>query len=126
VTDKVVDASALAAVVYQEAEEQDIVARLHGYRSCAPALLRFEMANICIKKANRHPALRSLIIAQHARSLSFPVVEFDVDQEEVVSLAGTFKLTAYDASYLWLARRLDIELVTLDGDLMKAIAAAKP
>jgi predicted nucleic acid-binding protein len=29
-------------------------------------------------------------------------------------------LSAYDASYLWLARDLDVELVTLDRQLAKA------
>jgi predicted nucleic acid-binding protein len=30
------------------------------------------------------------------------------------------KLTAYDASYLWLAKHLNCELVTLDGKLEDA------
>jgi predicted nucleic acid-binding protein len=29
-------------------------------------------------------------------------------------------LTAYDAAYLWLARHLDAELVTLDTELQRA------
>jgi predicted nucleic acid-binding protein len=32
-------------------------------------------------------------------------------------------LTGYDASYLWLAQRLDAELVTLDRPLGRAAAA---
>jgi len=31
-------------------------------------------------------------------------------------------LTGYDASYLWLAQRLNAELVTLDRDLARAAA----
>jgi predicted nucleic acid-binding protein len=37
-------------------------------------------------------------------------------------LAEHFGLTTYDASYLWLARELDAELVTLDRQLAHAAA----
>jgi predicted nucleic acid-binding protein len=42
----------------------------------------------------------------------------------VLELAESTGLTAYDASYLWLARELSAELVTLDGQLAKAAALA--
>jgi predicted nucleic acid-binding protein len=38
----------------------------------------------------------------------------------VLDLALDMDLTAYDASYLWLARHLQAELVTLDVDLADA------
>ncbi len=41
-----------------------------------------------------------------------------------LDLATETGLTAYDASYLWLARQLGAELVTLDQQLARA--AAKP
>jgi predicted nucleic acid-binding protein len=48
-------------------------------------------------------------------------IEFvDVDHREVVALADRSGLTAYDASYLWLARKLDAALVTLDAELAAA------
>jgi predicted nucleic acid-binding protein len=117
VTDKVINASALAAVAFQEAEKHDIRAQLAGHRLCAPRLLRYEMANVCIKKMRQHPSQRTMLIAQHARSLSLTIDEFDVDQSETLSHADSLKLTAYDASYLWFTRHLGVELVTLDGDL---------
>jgi predicted nucleic acid-binding protein len=40
-----------------------------------------------------------------------------VNANAIVHLADKMGLTAYDASYLWLARRLDAELVTLDRKL---------
>ena len=40
-------------------------------------------------------------------------------------LADRENLTVYDASYLWLSRKLGLELVTLDSDL-NAAAAASP
>ena len=43
-----------------------------------------------------------------------------VDHRNALVLAEQTGLTAYDASYLWLAEALDAELVTLD----RALAAA--
>jgi predicted nucleic acid-binding protein len=40
----------------------------------------------------------------------------------VLELARTTALTAYDASYLWLARHLRGELVTLDRTIRKSAA----
>jgi predicted nucleic acid-binding protein len=38
----------------------------------------------------------------------------------IVALAGQYRLTAYDAAYLDLARRTGLPLATLDDDLRKA------
>ncbi|MBV8446586.1 MAG: type II toxin-antitoxin system VapC family toxin [Hyphomicrobiales bacterium] len=43
-----------------------------------------------------------------------------VDIAATLDLAETAGLTAYDASYLWLARVLGAELVTLDRKLAAA------
>jgi len=48
------------------------------------------------------------------------IKEIDVDSDEIVALAEHTKLTVYDAAYLWLARKLATELVTLDKELAKA------
>ena len=42
-----------------------------------------------------------------------------VDHLEVIDLAARARLTTYDASYLWLARKTGGELVTLDKRLLK-------
>lgn len=46
-----------------------------------------------------------------------------VEHEAMLLLAKRTGLTAYDASYLWLAQQLDAELITLDRQLE---AAARP
>ncbi len=53
--------------------------------------------------------------------------ELEVRLGEVVALARRERLTVYDASYLWLARALDAELVTLDERLSRAASrSARP
>ena len=45
-TPVVIDASALAAVVFHEPGGDRVAARLEGARVYAPALLKFELANV--------------------------------------------------------------------------------
>ena len=47
-------------------------------------------------------------------------------EPEADAVAAATGLTSYDASYLWVARRLGAELVTLDRQLEKAAAAPHP
>lgn len=47
----------------------------------------------------------------------------EVDLRQTLDLAEQFNLTAYDASYLWLARELKTGLVMLDRQLTRAAAA---
>jgi predicted nucleic acid-binding protein len=55
---KVVDASALGALLFGEpygAAIAERLQRLRGAELIAPALLPFEVANICVRKMRRHP-----------------------------------------------------------------------
>jgi len=118
----VVDASALAAIAFQEPEGRAVRDRLEGRSLAAPRLLAYELANTALTKLRRHPAQAPLIRAGLAGVLAddFAIFWSDVDHGEVVDLAGRTGLTAYDAAYLWLARHLDAELVTLDTKLQRA------
>jgi predicted nucleic acid-binding protein len=118
VTDaKVVDASALAALIFAEPEAEEIAARLEGARLAAPALIDFELANVCLTKMRRDPSNRDAIRAGFGLANRLRVQTVAVDHTAIVDLAESTGLTAYDASYLWLARTLAAELVTLDRKL---------
>ena len=56
---KVVDASAIATLVFGESEAAEVVTRLWGAKLVAPALLSFEIASVCLKRLLRHPAQRA-------------------------------------------------------------------
>lgn len=118
--DKVVDASALAAVAFLELKHASVQTRLRGFNLHAPRLLRFEMTSICLKKLRAYPANRDTIIAQFYESFDTAVSEHEVRHPAVLEIASQFKLSAYDASYLWLAKHLNCELVTLDARLESA------
>lgn len=120
----VVDASALAAVVFQEPKGGAIRDYLNGALVFAPPLLRFEMANVAWKKVRQQPArgaeiLGALAAVDRRSNISWQ----DVQPIDVVLMARATGLSVYDASYLWLAGLLGAELVTLDARLAAASAA---
>ena len=117
---KVVDASALAALLFGEPEAEAITMRLEGARLAAPALLGFELANVCLTKMRRQPSQREALRAAFRLANRLAVETVAVDHGAALDLAEATGLTAYDASYLWLARVLDGELITLNRKLAAA------
>lgn len=118
----VIDASALAAVVFQEPGADAIRERLDGAMVFAPPLLKSELTNTAWKKIQRQPAdvVRILTALTTALDERWGLMWHDVDAADVVLLAQAAGLTAYDASYLWLAGMLGADLVTLDDRLARA------
>jgi predicted nucleic acid-binding protein len=119
----VVDASAVAAVLFEEPEADGIEARIIGETLVAPVLLAFEIANACVTRQRREPLRQQSARAAYSVFLEWSIRTMPVDHADVVSLAASTGLTAYDASYLWLARHLGCELVTLDRRLGLAASA---
>ena len=120
---KIVDASALAALVFGEPEAEAIATILEGARLAAPSLLDFELANVCLTKMRRHPEQREALRAAFYLADRLAVEIVAVDHAAALHLAEVTGLTTYDASYLWLARALGGELVTLDRK--RAAAASR-
>jgi predicted nucleic acid-binding protein len=121
----VVDASALAAVLFGEPEGPQVAERLGGSDLVTPTLFSYEIANICWKKIRRYPEKRSALLESYSFLGRLELEEVEVATSEVLLLAERENLTVYDASYLWLSRKLSLELVTLDTDLIAAAASPK-
>ena len=123
---EVVDASALAALYFGEAEADTVANRLGDANLAAPALIRFEMSNIALKKIGRSPAVATQVLDRLSDFLSSPLEICEIDHGAALALALATRLTAYDASYLWLAKHRQCGLVTLDRQLAEAAAAVLP
>ena len=116
----VVDASAVAAVLFQEPEGATIAAHCEGEALLAPHLLDYELANVVRTRIRKHPddELAVRIISHGLGALN--IQRLAAPPAEVVQLALHTGLTAYDAAYLWLALDRDAELLTLDRELATA------
>jgi predicted nucleic acid-binding protein len=120
VTDKVVDASAIVALLFNEVTREEIVSRLREATLHAPSLVGFEVANACLKKIRAVPAERQALLEAFSFLDALSISLETVNLAEAIVLAERMKLSLYDASYLWLAHALGAELVTLDDKLGRA------
>ena len=117
---KVVDASAVAAMIFNEEQGPFVTDRLRDVRLLAPTLLHYELTNVCLTKLRRHPENREELLSQFELLYSFPLEYRTIDHRSVLELAHSRRLSADDASYLWLAQTMEAELVTLDRRLAAA------
>jgi predicted nucleic acid-binding protein len=115
----VVDASALAAALFEEAEAAEVEEQLVDAQVFAPTLLKFELASVARKKIRSRPADATRILTALNKVLDprRGIDWRDVDQAGVVLISHETGLSTYDASYLWLAGWLGADLVTLDRRL---------
>ena len=117
---KIVDASALAALLFGEPEAEAVVVRLGDGSLVAFALLGFEIASVCLKKLRRNLEQCNALLAALAMYDRISIEIVEVDHADTLRLAVAFGLSSYDAAYLWLAQTLSADLVTLDRRLQAA------
>jgi len=119
----VADASAIAEVLLARPRARAIRAVLSAHRELfVPAHFHIEVLS-ALRRYSLRGQLSDLATAQalaalaDLRTLTYPIRELLGPIWEL-----RFGLTAYDAAYLALARRLDVGLITLDGALSEAAA----
>ena len=118
--DKVIDASAVVALLFNELTRDDIAARLRGSSLHAPSLIAFEVANACLKKMRASPGESDALLEAFGLFDDLSIAPNAIDFSAAIALAKQTGLSFYDASYLWLAHALGAELVTLDDRLARA------
>ncbi len=116
---RVVDASVVAALVFGEPGSEE-AKRLLGDRVLfAPFLMRYELAQVAVKKASKHPGKERLILDALALAYSLNIQWVEANFEAVARLALERSLTAYDACYLFVSKSLGIPLVAFDKRLKR-------
>ena len=115
----VVDASAIAAVLFDEPEAAPIVASVAD-KLIAPTLLRYELASVCTTKSIRHPDRAEGILARYRLldKLAIDYIEPDWDHLPFWHVAGRCPPTTPRTVSSPLARHAS--LVTLDARLAAA------
>jgi len=117
---KVVDASALSALILGEPAAEAVADELGQDSLLAPALIEYEVGNTCWKKMRRHPASADILREAFALLPRLDLRLHDPEPRRVLALAVERGVTYYDASYLWLAESLRLPLVSLDQRLLAA------
>lgn len=96
---------------------------LDGRDFAAPALIRWEVANILWKKTRRgelNAADRDAMLDSFDGLMIGMEGAATAQTRRLLILSDSHGLTAYDAAYLELALRQEAELATLDADLAEA------
>ena len=119
---RVVDASVMAAVAFGEPRRDEAVALLDRAEVLGPTLLAYELTHVACKKCRARPEEAVRVASQLNEALTLTDRWLEVDAGEVLALALVWGLSAYDASYLWLAGELRVPLVTFDRRL-EAVAS---
>ena len=118
---KVVDASVLAALAFQEKRADEARELLRESDLYAPDLLPYELANTAVKKIRAHPEHADVISGALANVLLMQINLFPVRPGRIVEIALRSGLSAYDAAYLCLAEELGHPLVTFDERLARKV-----
>jgi len=122
---RVVDASAIAALIHAESGSEEIAESLAGATLIAPALLPHELDSVCAKKIRGNPRDRRRLLEARALADELGITLLELDHAGVIELALETGLTAYDSAYLWLALDRGVDVVTLDTRLARHAARAK-
>ena len=120
----VVDASALAAIVFNEPEAAPVVASVRGVL-LAPTLIRYELASVCLTKIVRHPRQADAIVSRYREAGRLVIELVEPDFDTLPEFGYRWHLSVYDAAYLQLALARQATLVTLDARLAAAWDASR-
>ena len=116
----VVDCSTVAGVLFQEHWWEQATQRISNRSLHAPYLLDVELANVAVKKQRQGHT--PMVDDAMTRFKAMEMQLHPIEARDVITLALQYGLSAYDASYLWLAAELKAPLATFDE---KLAAAAK-
>jgi predicted nucleic acid-binding protein len=114
----VVDCSALAGMLFEEPWQALAAEKIHGRNLNAPFLLQVEITSVALKKHKQ--GLDALAVSGLARYDTLDIALHQIQPASVLALALRYKLSAYDAAYLWLASELKAPLATFDEKLAAA------
>jgi predicted nucleic acid-binding protein len=120
----VIDTSAILAVLLDEPERSALIAATSGAQLCAPASVPWEVCNALSAALKR----RRLALPQAAEIMkNFGKVSLQlmpVDLTAALELAAAFRIYAYDAFVLELARAQQCALLTLDHGVQRVARAS--
>ena len=114
----VVDCSALAGLLFHEEWEALAAEKIHGRTLHAPFLLPIEIASVALKKHRK--GFSDIVTDALAQYADLDINLYRVEPQDALALALRYKLSAYDAAYLWLAAELKAPLATFDEKLGRA------
>jgi predicted nucleic acid-binding protein len=114
----VLDASAIMAFIADEAESEIVINCTKDAVIVSPNVVSFEIANGLTKMMKKKVIDTKEKMINLIRNFKrIPIKAVEVNIEKSLEIAWDYKIYAYDAFYLEVAKRLNLPLLTFDGGM---------
>jgi predicted nucleic acid-binding protein len=115
----ILDASAIMAVVADEAESEIVIYYTEEATIVSPNVVSFEIANGLTKMMKKKVIDKERMINIFKSFKRIPIKIVEINIEKALKIAWEYKIYAYDAFYLESAQRLNLPLLTFDRGMAK-------
>lgn len=119
----VLDASAVLSFIIFDEKIPPIVKEvfdLYSHGECqfvAPDLLKLEVSNALRSAVKSKRLSKDIALSILKEFLNLEILYKKVEEISVLEMAINQEISVYDATYLWLSKKHQIDLVTLDKNL---------
>jgi len=113
------DACAIMAVIVKEPERDLVIKLTQDAVMVSPNMVAYEIANALTKMMKKKVIEKERMINAYNYFKEIPVKTIEIDIEKALEIAWDYKIYAYDACYLEAAKRLNLPLLTFDGNMIK-------
>jgi predicted nucleic acid-binding protein len=113
------DACAIMAVIVKEPERDLIIQLTRNAVMVSPGMVSYEIANALTKMMKKQVIEKERMINAFNYFRKIPFKTIEVDIKKALEIAWEYKIYAYDACYLESAKRLNLPLLTFDGNMIK-------
>ena len=114
------DASAIIAVIADEPEAQTVINCTQNATIVSPSIISCEIANALTKMMKKNIIVTEEQMINLIKNFKLiPIKKVNIVLEKALEIAWRYKIYAYDAFYLEAAKRLQLPLVTFDGNMRR-------
>jgi len=113
------DACAIMAVIVKEPERDLVIQLTKNAVMVSPDMVSYEIANALTKMMKKKIIEKERMINAFNYFKKIPIKTIEIDIERALEIAWEHKIYAYDACYLESAKRLNLPLLTFDGNMIK-------
>jgi predicted nucleic acid-binding protein len=113
------DASAIMAVIVKEPERELVIELTKDTEIVSPNMVSYEIANGLTKMVKKKIIEKERMINAFAYFERIPIKRIEINIKRALEIAWNYKIYAYDACYLESAKRLDLPLLTFDGNMAR-------
>ena len=114
-----VDACAIMAVIVKEPERDSVIELTQNAVIVSPDIISYEIANALTKMMKKKVIEKEHMVSAFSYFRKIRIKTIEVDLEKTLNIAWDYKIYAYDACYLEVAKRLNLPLLTFDGNMIK-------